>query len=662
MRKSFFLLLIIALLTGIVLLLPQLPQADLQKRLTLRLEQVLRQPCRIDKVSLRVFPSPAVVIQGLVSRDAALNIKAQSVALEFSCISLLKFSPEIAGLGLRGLFVKTPYTDFNTDLAQSASGQARNSFAGNPEALALTDLIRRTLPGGKNLRYINLRDANWELAAVPGLAEPLNITGISGRWQCSKRNLTESLKLSGTVAGGRGELDMNWYQAGQTESPAGEKPPAQSINRLEASGHLDGATLPLYEISSAAFPGKKIRAGFTRGFLEFDINGEPETGLRFTGKFAADNHKVAVYDIAAESEKIFSQGEVKSSLSGFLQRQGRYINIKSAALEFPGAATLFSRGLIRFSEPVFVDLVNELKVADLGRISTNLPLLARPGFQAAGSMAGELKLVGNPTSSPVLQINLKSERIALRKDAAAAPPTAAADEETPAAGIQALKLLKIIAGWDWLVKSDCQVKTLELPELKLADVSLRAEKSLTQLEIERLSARFGESGQLRLSLVMEDLLQGPHWQASLIAEKFNLKPFSKTFSMTGTLDASLVGGGILSDDSDLPGALNLNGKWRLRTGAFTGCPLFTSFADFIKRRKRIKLSLDFDDFSGKFVLRDNILRLKKMRLRSAGNRVSAAGRYFTDNERLKFKGRLIPKSSPAIPFSLSGSRQNPLFQ
>ena len=658
MKKSFFLLLllIIALLTGIVLLLPQLPQADLQKRLTVKLEQLLQQPCRIDKVSLQVFPCPAVVIQGVVSHDAALDIKAETVALEFSYASLIKFSPEIAGVSLQGLFVKTPFAIF----AQSVSGQAQNSLAGNPESPSLTDLISKALASEKNLRYIKLHDVNWELAAVPGLDEPLNITNISGRWQSSVRNLSESLKLSGAVGGGRGDLDMVWYQAGQSEATGDEKLLDQDVNRLEASGHLDGVSLPVYEMLSAAFPGKKIRAGFARGFLEFDINGDPEAGLRFTGKFAVDNHKIAVYDVAAESEKIFSQGEAKLSLSGFFQRHDSYINIKSAALEFPGAATLFSRGLIRFGEPVFVDLVNELKVSDLGRISTNLPILAVPGFQAAGQMNGELKLVGNPTSSPVLQINLKSEQIVLHKDVPATPQTVAGRTLEP--GAQAVKLLKFIAGWGWLIKSDCQVKTLQLPELKLADVSLQAEKSLTQLEIERLSARFGKSGQLRLSLVLENLLQDPHWQASLIAEKFNLKPFSRTFLMTGTLDAALVGGGMLYSDSELPSALNLNGKWRLRSGAFVGFPLFSSFTDFIKQQKRIKLSPGFKDFSGKFVLRDKVLRLKKMTLHFSENQVDAGGRFFTDSKRLRLNGRLNPKFSPPIPFSLSGNLQNPVFQ
>ncbi len=663
MKKSFFLLfLIFSLLAVVILILPQLPQTDLQKRLTIKFEHLLQQPCQIDKVNLQIFPRPAVVVQGFASVSPALNIKSRSLALEFSYLSLLKLSPEIAGISLQGLFLKTPFTTFFKPVSDQSAKAIETDFGSK----SLVNLIGMVSSSEQSLHYINFHDGNWELTEVPGLDEPLNITDVTGRWQYSVRNLSENLELSGAVAGGRGDLDMTWYKVDKPEAGNDEKLPDHAINRLEASGHLDAVSLPVYEIVSAVSPDRKLRAGFAKGFLEFDINGDPEAGLRFTGKFAVDNHKFAIYNTESDSEKIYSQGEAKLSLNGFFQRHDSYINIKSAALEFPGAATLFSRGLIRFSEHLFVDLVSELKIDDLKLTSSNIPALVLPGYQVEGQLGGELKLIGNPASAPVLQVKLKSDKIVLLKSVTApqseTPPAGLRDDAFLKPGSQAVQFLKFIAGWAWLIKSDCQIKTLELPELTITDISLQAEKSLMQLEIERLAARFGKSGQLRLSLILENLLQDPHWQASLIAEKFNIKPFRKTFSMTGILDASLVGSGLLDSDSELPSDLNLNGKWRLRQGAFVEIPLFSAFTNFIKQKKQIQLGSSFQAFSGKFTLRDKVLRLKQMKLDSAGNQVNAGGRFFTDSDRLKFKGEFTAKTSSTTPFILSGNLQNPQFQ
>jgi len=667
MKKSFLLLLLVVSLPAMVILIvPQLPQADLQKRLIVKFEQILQQPCKIGKVNLQVFPCPAVVVHGLESVATALNINSNTLVLEFSCLSLLKLSPEIVGVSLQGTFIKTPFTT----LVKPVSVQSTDALETDSGSKFLENLIGLISAPEQNLHYINIQDGNWELTEVPGLDEPLNITGVTGRWQYSVRNSSENLELAGAVAGGRGDLDMTRYKVDKTEVGDGEKLPDQSINRLEVSVHLDAVSLPVCELVLAAYPEKKIRASFARGFLEFDINGDPEAGLRFTGKIAVDNHKFAIYNSESDSEKIYSQGESKLTLSGFFQRHDHYINIKSAALEFPGAATLFTRGLIRFSEPLFVDLVNELKITDLNLLSSIMPVLVLPGYQVEGQLGGELKLVGNPQSAPILQVKLKSDQIVLHKEvpveiSAAAgdmPPLESKENRSLEPLKQAEQFLKSVAGWGWLVKSDCQIKTLDLPELTITDISLLAEKNLMQLEIERLAAHFGQSGQLRLSLILENLLQEPRWQASLIAKKFNLKPFRGSFATTGILDASLVGSGLLGSNSEKLASLNLNGKWRLRQGVFRDTPLYKAFTNFLKRKRQVKLGSGFTDFAGRFVLRDKVLRLKQMKLRSGSNQINAAGRFFADHDRLKIKGSFVAKTSPAIPFKLSGNLQRPLFQ
>jgi hypothetical protein len=203
---------------------------------------------------------------------------------------------------------------------------------------------------------------------------------------------------------------------------------------------------------------------------------------------------------------------------------------------------------------------------------------------------------------------------------------------------------------------------LELPGLIVSNLSLLAEKSLTRLEIERLTAHFGKSGRLRLSLVLENLLHEPRWQASLIAEKFYLKPFRKTFLVDGILDASLVGGGVLASDSELVQGLDLHGKWNLRQGAFVNYPLFNSFTDFLAQKGRTRLGTRFAAFSGKFALRDKVLQLDRVKLISGGNQVNGGGRFFVTDKNLQLSGQFIPKKSSSLSFKITGDTENPIFK
>ena len=666
-RRFYLPLLLICIMLGLVLALPQLPQSDLRTRLVDEFSQVLQHPCQVHKVNLQVFPRPAIVVHGFTANVAEFSLKVATLNLDFSLSSFFALAPEVVGVHLRGVVMKTPFVSLSASDTGSVAGQHIGSA---PVSLvSVNSAIRMQAP---QLQYLNLHDAACTLTKIPGLNDPLLFSELDGSWQISSHNSSESLNLSGACNGGRGALKVTWYEISGSTDDNLEKSLNQVGDRLDISCKLDDISLPSYEMAALFGANVSWKASVVKGDLEFDVNGDPGAGLRFSGKFAAADHSVAMYDAILDTEKIYSQGAIKVALAGFFQRRDGYVNIKSAALEYPGAATLFSRGLVRFDEPIFVDLVNDLKVEDLNLLSRRLPGLVVPGYQTEGQLAGELKLVGNPLAAPVLQVKLKSDKIVLQRDGSStpllenslAPDVSAMADSSPALDFRDrfAKMLRAVAKWECLIRSDCWIGTLVLPQLTISDVSLLAEKSLVQVEVERLVAHFGNSGQLRLSLFIENLLHDSHWQASLIAEKFDLKPFSKTLMLNGILDASLVGGGLLDSDSELIADLTLSGKWRLRNGVFNNSPLFNTFLHFLEEQERGRFALGFSDFAGKFGLRDRVLRFDHLKLISAGNLVNAGGRFFIDRKRLKFSGQFLAESFPPLSFILVGDSANPSFQ
>ena len=664
-NRHFYLLFILAgLLAGLILVLPQFPQSDLKELLSAEITDILRQPCRIQNVNLQIVPRPAVVVHGLTAECPDCSVNVETAFLDISPLSLLSASPAVAGLRLQGASLKIPYSRIKDPVAETVGSD--HEPGSMPISLhSLAALVRaRKLP----LAYIYFNNTVCTMTGINGYKGPLIFTDVAGSWNFSKRNLSEKFDLSGACGRGRGHLKMTWYQV--DAAAAGDD--SRAGDRLEVSCVLHGISVPGYEISPLTGSKHKIRTALKQADLKLDINGDPQSGLRFTGQLIADDHTVSVYDAVSESEELYSQGAVKASLAGFYQPRDGYVNLKSASLEYPGAAILFYRGLVRFKQSLFVDLVSELKVDDLSLLENSIPLLVWPGYRAAGRLSGQLKLIGNPQSAPVLQVNLESAKIVLHEteteviSPSVANRSAAAEGDNPVtfSGLEwaCLNRVRGLADWEWQVKSECRIERLELPGLTVSDISLLAEKSTTQLELERLTAHFGKSGRVRLSMVLEDLFQEPHWQASLIVEKFNLKPFRETALLDGVLDASLVGGGLLGRDSEPLQGLDLHGKWSLRQGAFVDYPLFDSFNDYLQDNGRARLGARFSTLSGNFILRDRVLHLKQMKLVSGENQVAAGGRFTVSDESLDFSLRFIPKGSSPWSFRIVGNRENPVFK
>ncbi|MEA1922176.1 MAG: hypothetical protein U9N63_05915 [Pseudomonadota bacterium] len=671
---------IIGLLAALFLLLPLVSLPGLKDRLVNEFSTTLQQPCRIREVRLKLLPRPAISVQGITCSAPGFNLKARSLELEFSLLSLISFSPLIDGIHLRGVLAEIPFTALFTE-----DGLEDEFFSFSPGRLSA--LFKSRKPGST---LVSLDDAICQVTEVPGLKRPLLFTALAGQWRSQLQSQSENLDLAGSFNGGRGRLQMTWYKAESLPASDSDSPAADAGDRLEIACRLQGICLPESEEAFWGPHEKRWQVDFEKGDLEFDINGDPEAGLRFSGRLAVVDHHLSCNDInrTPDSVRLWSQGALRANFSGFFQRREGYLNIKNAALEYPQAATLFTRGLIRFRKPLFVDLVNHLKVDDLAKAMHHCPLLQLPGYQCLGQLEGDLKLIGNPLQTPVLQAKLNSEKIVLRavsSEVTGPPPISEAEPEMiqpelERGAVTALEIegdeqfsspdyqniaanfLRSLAGWEWIVKGDCRIGLLGLPDLRLAEFSFLAEKNLVQLEIERLAAHFGQQGQIRLSLILDDLLHEPRWQASLVVKKFDLKPFSKTLSlMTGILDASLVGGGRLGSDFEGAEDLVFNGKWQLRQGCFVQSPLFTAFNLFLRQERGSLVPAEFSGFSGKFTLRDEILRLDELKLSSSGSQLNARGRFFRADERLDFRGRLNEKNSSPFSILLSGNLDKPIF-
>ncbi len=676
-RRFLLPLVVIGLFAVLPLLLPLVPQPGLKGRLINEFSKALQQPCQVQDARLKLLPRPTIAVQGMSCIAPGFNFKVRSLDLDFSLFSLLSFSPLIGSIHLRGVLAEIPFASLFPE-----AGIEEETSTLSP------GLLERVVKGkAQGPTLFSLHDAICKVTKIPGLKKPLLFTTLEGKWRSQPQNQSENLELAGFVNGGQGHLQVTWYKVDEVGAPESGLSDMDVGDRLEIACRLQGVSLQEFEAVFWGSSESRWQVDFEKGDLEFDVNGDPEAGLRFSGRIAAVEHHLSQYEIIPDSVQLWSQGALKANFSGFFQRREGYLNIKNAAFEYPGAATLFSRGLIRFRKPIFVDLVSHLRVDDLDRTINHCPLLQLSGYQCEGRLESDLKLVGNPFLAPVLQVELNSEKIVLREvlplstkpgliadsDLEMIQPApeigegttleAAADDRIVSSDYQgmAANFLRSLAKWEWIVKSDCRIGMLDLPELDLAELSFLAEKNLVQFEIERLAASFGKYGQVRLSLILDDLLHEPRWQASLVAEKLNLKPFSNTLSLTGILDASLVGEGRLKPGSEVGEDLVLNGKWQLGQGSFSGQPLFTAFKYFLEQQRGAFEVAGFSGFSGKFALREKVLRFDDLRLRSPESQLKARGRFFTVGERFDFRGQFSQGSSFLQSFRLTGNLKNPIF-
>ena len=101
---------IIGLLAALSLLLPLVPLTGMKDRLVNEFSTILPQPCQILEVRLKLFPRPAISVQGITCSAPDFNLKARSLELKFSLLSLISFSPRIDSIHLRGVLAEIPFS------------------------------------------------------------------------------------------------------------------------------------------------------------------------------------------------------------------------------------------------------------------------------------------------------------------------------------------------------------------------------------------------------------------------------------------------------------------------------------------------------------------------------------------------------------------------
>ena len=625
------------ILAGLVLLgfiLPMIPQPGLQQRLVERMRQAAYGSLRTGEVRLQIFPRPGIVVRDVSLASPSLKLDIDRLELDFSLLSLLFFKPEIAVLQLAGGTVK--------------SSVARS------ETLALLETGVAPLFPGTTVSRVSFAALTVRTPSLPGINNPLVFAELEGEWSKLAGRGNESLELTAVCNGGRLQLKTVWYNDDTVSDNTGsgrDAAPSEEARGVEIKARLTDAELHF----SSDFKDKYVDRGFTElvcrhSDLQLDVNGSVADGLRFSLDGKTPEHSLTTFDANGETRRRISQGPLELKGSGYFQPQAGYLNLKSAALVLPGPAVVYTRGLVRFREPFFVDLVSHLKVDDLEMGSRCFAASLPDGFKARGELTGDLKLVGNLFDMPVLKAEMQAGKIEVETGSGTGTELSSLNS-----------LLDFLAGWEWLADCDCRIDSLQWNDLGMKNFILTAKKKTTQFEIERLAAEFKSQGRARLTLIVDDLLDNPRWQASLVAK--GIDPSRLNFGTgfpSARLNFSLVGGGSCGAGVDYLKAAEFDGKWSLRQGKFTRQPLFTAFNRFLGAAGRKPWPGDFSG-SGKAVFRKSSLGLTDVILKFPGRRqISGRGSCSFSPSRLNFRGRLKEKGYQA-PFVLQGTLESPLF-
>ncbi len=628
------------LLPGIILLvlvllgalLPAIPQPGMKGILEKHLRQTFTSDFKIVEARFRVFPRPGIEVRSFGLASPALKLDVDKLEMDFSLLSLVSFKPRIAAVGLAGGTAEIP------------------AVHGSSWALLEKGLVP-LLPGG-GLSRISFSDLTVYVARGPGIVGPLVFSATTGEWEKLSGPGNENLDLQAQYNGGRLLLKTAWYNdegPGNEKAESGATAAREENNGIEVKLQLEDADLAFSGNSSAAAGPDFKQVVCRRSVLRLDVNGNAGSGLRFSLALKTPD---CIWTGA--DRELLSQGPLELKGSGYFQPRAGYLNLKSSALTGPGAAVLYTRGLVRFKEPFFVDLVSHLKVDDLGACCRYFPGRLLADGSVKGKLTGDLKLVGNLFDAPVFKLRLKADEIVVKGVA----------EKRDAGGKQpppVSSLVRFLADWEWLVDCNCQVGSLQVDNLQLKNVSLAAKKKTTQFEIERFAAGFASSGRARLTLVIEDLLDSPHWQASVVTKAVDFSRLDASWPFPGQLDLSLVGGGKCGTGDDYLESAEFDGKWSLRQGSFAGQPLYVAFNRFLARNGRKSWPVEFSG-SGKVAFRNRALRLRKFSLAFPGKRrVEGRGSCNLVPVRLDFRGRLREKGYQGS-FSLQGNLAAPVFK
>ena len=621
--KKIFLIFIVVLTAAVVLLAvvpPLVPLTSLQLKVENRLQDFLGRPVHIGALRFRALPLPAFTAEELVvGRDAAtggpplLASASVSAGLDLPALvrgriavdTLVFTKPRLATAAATDGFTPAGLLSLVPGLAEPAA-EVKSVLADIPGSV-MSDASRRppfVAPGSRFT--VKIVDGDVRFAGVPGLADDLQLQDVAVRYTYDPAHSGGSMfRGEGSCLGGRFNADFYWHL------PREEAEAAPGSLQVDGKLQLVGLLLKNLRLRLAtSVPSLEISYG--SGNLELEVNGHPEKGVTFNCQ-ASLNDLVLERQLPAEKQRLVQNLSFELVGGGYLAIKSNYINLKSVRFKLPGGAAVFSKGLIKYGDRLVLDLLNDVKVPKLEVLAARLPAL--PGALAflAGDCSGKVNVIGNLADNPVLRLDLSSQHLSLVKpgregfSATAGSGSEGADRDVQG-GCSPLKIIERLLAWsidsDWLAEVHCRVDKLDLCPASFSGVELVGKKLINQLEVEKLAGRTA-GGDMRLSLVVDDLLHDPLWNTSLVVKKVRLEEILPAWPLSGEVDGSLVLGGEApavdgASSSSWLKSIRGRGVVTVAEGAFKPHRLTRSFFGFSRL-----LGLQPDDFLAPF----NRLRL-----------------------------------------------------
>jgi hypothetical protein len=671
MKKSFIIFLLILAAVGILLAVvpPLLPLTSLQLKVERQLQHSLGQPVHMGVLRFQVFPLPAFTAEKLVvdelttggrqpvltsdSVEAGLNVPALCRG-RFAVDKLVLRGPRLSGRLKDGHFLPAGLSRLAGSVGTQPPAVPTLEIPGSVMNSAGSQLPY-VLPG---FRFtIKVIDGNCQLENVPGLAEDLHLQSVDARYTYNPSHSGSVFHGEGTCLGGRFGADFYWHL------PKAE--PESKLGSLQVDGKLQVVglllkKLRLYLPASADF----LNIPYGSGNLELEINGHTDKGFTLACQAIINDLMIEhpLGSAAAGKQRLVQNLSADLVATGYLAVKDDYVNLKSARLNLPGGATVFSKGLIKYGDRLVLDLLNDVSVPKLEALIERLPALSGIVGAPSGDCSGKINIIGNLAANPVLRLNLSSKHLSLLKPETetAAGVENSSGENSGGNGLNcsSMKLLERLLSWsvdsDWLTEVHCKVDRLDLCPVSFSELELSGKKMMNQLVVEKLAGKT-DGGNVRVSLVVDDLLHDPLWNGSLVVKKVNLEKSLPDWPLTGELDGSLVLGGAAPTDDDVSSAwldsIRGSGTLTVQKGAFRSHWLTNSFFGFSRL-----IGLQPADFLAPFSRLHIPVKISAKTCRMTKVKLSSPWYFFQGDGGLDFAGNLslrgiLSYADPAGPFT-----------
>ena len=645
---------LVLVVVGILLAVvpPLLPLTSLQLKVERQLQHYLGQPVHMSTLRFQFFPLPAFTAEKLVvdeltagSRQPSLTSDRVEAGLNvlalcrgrFAIDKLVFSGSRLSGSFRDGHFMPAGLLRLPEPAGVSTVAVPPLEIPGSVMNSASRQLPY-VLPGSRFT--IKVIDGSCKLANFTGLTEGLQLRKVEARYSYDPSHSGSAFHGEGTCLGGRFGADFYWHLPKDgSEAQAGS---LQLDGKLQLVGVLL-KNLRLRLPESANF----LDIPYGSGNLELEINGHPDKGFTIACRATINNLMIErLLGAVVGKQRLVQNLSADLVATGYLAIKDNYINLKSVRLNLPGGTTVFSTGLIKYGDRLVLDLLNDVKVPKLEDLIAGLPMVFGIIGAPTGDCSGKINIIGNLAANPVLRLNLSSQHLSfLRPGMGTAVGRENSLSENSAGGgngCSPMKSLERLLAWfvdsDWLTKVHWTVDQLDLCPASFSEVELVGKKEMNQLVIEKLAGKIAD-GDLRVSLVVDDLLHEPLWNGSLVIKKVNLGKVLSDWPLTGEMDGSLVLGGKAPTVDDPSSAwlysLRGSGILTVHKGAFKANRLTDSLFGFSRL-----IGLQAADFLAPFSrlnipvkISTKICRMKKLQL-------SSPWYFFQGDGGLDFAGNL----------------------